>query len=84
MWIFGGRGFEPRHLHSYKNKTTYMNIHNDYIFLKRVIRNKENKPKHVPSLKRMISLFEKKYPLRMSNELRMLRLCIKQINKTLV
>ena len=61
-----------------------MSIQKDYYYLVKVLRNKENKLRHVPSLKRMITNFELKYPLKMSSEMRFLRMYLKQIIKTQV
>tara|TARA_Y100000389_G_scaffold94442_1_gene91079 strand:+ start:4280 stop:4459 length:180 start_codon:yes stop_codon:yes gene_type:complete len=59
-----------------------MNIEKDYFYLVKVLRNKENRPSHIPALKNMIVNFEKKYPLQMSSEIRFLRMYVKQINKS--
>ena len=59
-----------------------MSIEKDYFYLVKVLRNKENRPQHIPALKSLVVNFEKKYPLQMSSELRFLRMYIKQINKS--
>ena len=57
-----------------------MTMEKDYYFLVKAIGNKQNKPIHIPTLKRLLFNFEKKWPLKMKRQLRFLRMVIKQIN----